>query len=105
MKAAFARHRGSWVVATGGFGKPQGRLNAGRKEAGGDAGNNPGVLAEGPWAGREGGVRLRLLADEGGVSSAPVSNVLPIVTEKESDCGRVYSILWLMVDVKEEVVI
>lgn len=83
MKAAFARHGGCWVAATGGIGEPQRGLTAGPGEGGGDAGNNPGVLAEGPWAGMEAGEWLKLLADEGGVSSALiVSNALSIGAEK-----------------------
>lgn len=97
--------RAPWQLlgaAIGGVGEPQGGLTAGPGEAGGDAGNNPGVLTEVPCAGREGGVELRLLVDEGRVI---VSKGLPIGAEKGGYCGREYSVLWLMDYTKEELVI
>lgn len=106
MKATSARHGSCWGAAIGGVGEPQGGLTAGTGEAGGDAGNNPGVLTEVPCAGRKGGVGLRFLVDEGRVSSALiVSKGLPIGAEKGGYCGREYSVLWLMDYTKEELVI
>ena len=67
MKAASPRHESGCSVATRGVEEPRGESTAVPGEAGGDAGNNPGVLAEGPWAGRVGGEGLRMSADKGGV--------------------------------------
>lgn len=90
MKSTSARHGCCRGAVTGGVGEPSGGLTAGPGEAGGEAGNNLDVLADGPWAGRERGEWLSLLADEGGVSSAPiVSDGLPVGVEKGGDCGRV----------------
>lgn len=65
MKAKSARHEICWGVTTSGVKELRMESNGGPGEAGGDAGKNFGVLAEGPWAGEAGGEGLRLSADEG----------------------------------------
>lgn len=67
MKAISARHEICWGVVTSSVEDPRRESTGGPGEAGGDAGKKAGMLAERPWAERNGGEDLKLPTDEGGV--------------------------------------